>query len=264
MYSFSGGILNQDRASLCHHQLRNGGIVDKAQHLANTDRRTYHFPPGLDGIKKVEYNDHHGLVDAMKGQEALIIALPAMADPGAQNKLIDAAVEAGVRYIMPNECGQNHSNESLCKETIIGLNVLAIREYIERVGQGKTHGISFTSGFWYEHSLVGSELRYGFNLDKKTLVLFDDGHIKICTTTWKQSGDAIAKLFALKIHPDNDNDTCLTLSQFEDEAVLVNSFTVSQCDVFQSVLRVIGDKESGWTITHENSQERYQGAVKLM
>lgn len=75
----------------------------------------------------------------MKGQEALIIALPAMADPGAQKKLIDAAVEAGVRYIMPNECGQNHSNESLCKETIIGLNVLAIREYIERVGQRKTH-----------------------------------------------------------------------------------------------------------------------------
>ncbi|KAF8850902.1 NAD(P)-binding protein [Acephala macrosclerotiorum] len=222
------------------------------------------LPTGLDRIEKLDYDDHAGLAEAMKGQDAIVITLPATAAPGTQNKLIDAAVEAGVRYIMPNEYGQDLSNESLCKETIIVPHALAIREYIEKVGKGKTHWIALTSGFWYEHSLAGSEYRYGFNFDKKILVLFDDGNTKICTITWRQSGEAIAKLFGLKIFPEDANDKSLTLNQFEDKAAFVNSFTVSQCDMFQSVLRVTGDKESDWTITHDNSQERYQSAVKLM
>lgn len=97
------------------------------------------LPSGLDAVMKVNFDNHAGLVEAMKDQDALIITLPVMAAPGTQNKLIDAAVEAGVTYIMPNEYGQDRSNASLLKDTSLGAHGLAIREYIEKVGKGKTH-----------------------------------------------------------------------------------------------------------------------------
>src|ERR1700744_1538754 len=60
------------------------------------------IPEGVK-IVKVGYDDKAGLVDALKGQQALIISLSISAAEGTQNKLIEAAAESGVEYIMPNE-----------------------------------------------------------------------------------------------------------------------------------------------------------------
>ena len=222
------------------------------------------LPAGLHSTKKVDYNDHSALVAALQGQEVLIITMAATAAPDRQTKLIDAAVEAGVQFIMPNEYSTDYSNASLATEVLLGVGALQIRSEIEKAGKGKTHWIALTSSFWYEYSLGGSADRYGFNFDDKKLTLFDDGETKICTTTWEQSGEAVAKLFALRLLPDDAGDKSLTLSHFEDRAVLVNSFAVSQRDMFKSVVRVTGDKEGDWTITHESSKERYERGAELM
>lgn len=182
------------------------------------------LPAGIREIKKADYSDHAGLVAAMKSQEVLIITMSIRAPPESHAKLIDAAVEAGIRYIMPNEYGPDISDESIAKGIILGALAVEIRQYIEKVGKGRTHWISLSCSFWYEHGLGGGEKRYGFDFDKKELTLFDDGNTNICTTTWKQSGDAVAKLFALKILPEDSNDKSLTLSEFEDKAAYISSF----------------------------------------
>ena len=48
----------------------------------------------------------------MSGPEFLIITLSVHASPESHKKIIGAAVEAGVRYIMPNEYGGDYSNAS--------------------------------------------------------------------------------------------------------------------------------------------------------
>ena len=61
------------------------------------------IPNGVHSINKADYEDHSQLVEALKGQEVLLITMSIFAPPESQFKLIDAAAEAGVKWIMPNE-----------------------------------------------------------------------------------------------------------------------------------------------------------------
>lgn len=186
------------------------------------------------------------------------------APPGSQIKLIDAAVEAGVKYIMPNEWGVDLTKTEMSKDTFMSGRYMPVREHIERVGAGKTVWIGLCCGFWYEFSLAGTEARYGFDFEKKRVTFYDGGDVKINTSTWGLVGSAVARLFALKVFPDGEGDASPCLSQYANKAVNVSSFFVSQKDMFESVLRVTGDKREDWTITHENVVERYQRGLKMM
>lgn len=57
-----------------------------------------------DGVKAapVNYNDEQTLIDALTGQDALVITMGIRAGD-AQTKLVNAAAKAGVPWIMPNE-----------------------------------------------------------------------------------------------------------------------------------------------------------------
>lgn len=224
---------------------------------------TSSMPSGLHDVKHVDYNNHQSLVEALKGQDALVITMNVFAPSDSQNKLVDAAAEAAVQFIIPNEWGMDLSKEDLGRETMLGERLLAMRRYIEKVGKGKTRWTSISCSFWYEFSLAGSEARYGFDFEKKRVTFFDDGNTKINHTTFAQVGRALASLLSLKLKPENASDRSPSLSQYADSAVCVSSFFVSQRDMLDSVLRVTGDSESSWTVSHENVQERYQRAVDM-
>ena len=222
------------------------------------------MPAGLHKIEKVNYSDHSELVRVFTGQDVLIITMGVMAPKESQTQLIDAAVEAGVRWIMPNEWGTDHANIQAGKDVLLGERILAIHDYIEKVGAGKTYWISVCCGFWYEFSLAGTEARYGFDFGKKEVTFYDDGETKMNTTTWPQLGRGVANLLSLKILPDNENDKRPYLSLFNNGSAYISSFFVNQKDMFDSVLRVTGDKKSDWKISHEDVQERYARGMKMM
>lgn len=220
-------------------------------------------PSGVHEIKKVLYNDHSSLVEALKGQDVLIITMAVMAPRDSQTKLIDAAFDAGVRYIMPNEWGTDKDPEG-SKDTFLHEPLVKIRNYVEEKGGDKMSWIALCCGFWYEFSLAGTEARYGFDFDKKTITLYDDGETKINTSTWSQVGRAVASLLSLKVLPDDENDKSVCLSRWNNKSAYISSFFVNQKDMLQSVLRVTGDKESDWTISYEDVKERYQRGKKMM
>lgn len=219
---------------------------------------------GIHNVVRADYSDFSALVKALTGQEALIITLAVTTPPESQIKLIDAAIEVGVKYIIPNEWGIDLANEELSRATMMEGRYIPIREYIEKHGAGQTLWIGICCGAWYEFSLAGTEARYGFDFDKKTLTLYDNGNVKINTSTWSQVGLAVAHLLSLKICPDNDADTSACLSRYENEAVYISSFSVSQRDMFGSVLRVTGDAESDWQVISENVVERYERGLKML
>lgn len=45
--------------------------------------------------------------------------------------------------------------------------------------------------------------------------------------------------------------------------MLIESFTISQRDMFDSVLRVTGDHETDRTVTREGTKERYERGQKM-
>lgn len=251
---------------------RSGGVIADAliqggKHKVTAITRpesTSTLPTGLHEIKKVDYDSHASLVEALRGQDVLIMTMPVMTPRENHTKLIDAAVEAGVAWIMPNEWGVDVSKVEMGTDVLVRDGILAIRSYIERLGGDKTSWVGLCCGFWYEFSLAGTEARYGFDFDRKELTLYDDGTTKINTSTWPQVGRAVAKLLSLKILPDTEQDTSPSLRRFRNKPVYISSFFVSQRDMFDSVLRVTGDDEKDWKVTHENVVDRFKRGQELL
>lgn len=214
-----------------------------------------------EGVKVVhtDYNnpDNDGLLEALRGQQVLIITMSVAAPRDTVSKIIRAAVKAGVPYVLPNWFGVDPANKPLCDDCFPG----HMRDNIhDTIGNpdGATSSILLACSFWYEFSLGGGTDRYGFDFQTRAFVVFDEGNVAINTSTWPQCGRAIAALLSLKELPEDETDLSPTLSQFRNRTVYISSFRLSQFDMFESVKRVTGTTEADWTITHESSEQRYK------
>ncbi|KAJ3128650.1 hypothetical protein HK098_003857 [Nowakowskiella sp. JEL0407] len=209
--------------------------------------------------KEIDYDDQSSLVSALQGQDALVITMAVLAPPDQSQKLIRAAAEAKVPWIVPNDFGFDGKNTQLVKDTFVGIPKKADRDLIESLGVSSW--LAIACSFWYEYSLSGGEDRYGFDLTNKTLIQFDDGEEKINTITWPQTGRAVANLLGLKIYPDDVNDQSVTLDGYRNQFINVTSFKVSQKDMLASLLRVTGDSIDDWKIRTVNVEEYYRDGL---
>lgn len=243
-------------------------LINAGKHTVTAITRsssTTSLPPGIHTIQKADYDSHPSLVTALTGQDVLIITLSVSAPRDTQEKLIDAAVAAGVKWIMPNEWGGAHDADAgVAKDTLIGERLRATRAYIAAAGEARVSSLGLCCGFWYEFSLAGTEARYGFDFAKKSVTFYDEGRGKLSTSTWPLCGRAVAAVLALKVLPEDESDGEPTLSRWRNGSVYVASFTVSQRDMFESVLRVTGDKEEEWKVGYEDVRERYKRGLEMM
>ncbi|KAF5591598.1 isoflavone reductase family [Fusarium subglutinans] len=213
---------------------------------------TTNLPDGII-VAPIDYSDESTLIAALKNQQFLIITLAPNAPKDTHRKLVQAAAKAGVPYIMPNGYAGDIEQVKLGEDTLLGPIAKANRDAIERLGM---KWITVCCGFWFDYSLAGGESRFGFDFDNKSLTLYDDGNVKNSTSTLTQVGRAVARVLSLKELPDDDND--LTVSSFLNRAIYLNSFVVSQQDLFESVKRVTGTSDTDWTVTHQSSKQRYK------
>ena len=204
-------------------------------------------------VKKVDYNKPDTLVEAFRGQDALIITLSGGAPQGTEVALINAAGEACVPWILPSDFTPDTANEALAKDVFVFQARVAIRKAIEDLG--KSSYISVVTGFWYEYCLA-MPAAFGFDFAKQAVTFFDEGDTKVSLSTWPLIGRAVAALLSLPIEAQEGADKGACLEDFRNKCVYINSFTVSQKDMLQSTLRVTGTKEEDWTITKEPVQER--------
>lgn len=217
------------------------------------------LPEGVE-VKKVDYDNPSSLVEALQGQDALIITMGAMAPPDQQTKLIQAAADASVPWVLPNEWSPDTANEALVADVFIFQQATKARELIAELG--KSSFIAVSTSFWYEWSLAIRDA-YGFDFANRAVTLFDDGETKISTSTWPQVGRAVAGLMSLPIQPEGE-DKGKCLDRFRDKQVYLSSFTVSQKDMLDSVLRVTGTSLDEWKVTKEPVNERYANGIRAM
>jgi saccharopine dehydrogenase-like NADP-dependent oxidoreductase len=67
---------------------------------------SFTLPTSADNVKvvKVDYSDHNALVEALKGHDALLITIGDLSTLAKNSMaLIDAAVDAGVKRVLPSE-----------------------------------------------------------------------------------------------------------------------------------------------------------------
>jgi len=178
-----------------------------------------------------------------------------------QQKLISAAKEAGVRWILPSEYGTDHTDRpDVGAETRLGPPALAIRQIIIEAGLSF---VSISCGMWYEYAF-GDSTRFGFDFKKRELTLYGEGSTQITTSTWAQCGRAVAALLSLPIESEGAQQDQTTLSQFRNKSAYIGSFYISQKEIFASVLRSTGTNEADWKIQYEPVGERYQRGNKML
>ncbi|EON97774.1 putative oxidoreductase protein [Phaeoacremonium minimum UCRPA7] len=217
------------------------------------------LPEGVKAIA-VDYTDESSLVEALKGQQVLIITLNVRAPSDTASKLHRAAAEAGVPWVIPNIYGQDPADETFAQESLYGIQGKGYMKEIESLGVSSY--VVLSGGYWYEFSLGGSVNHFGFDLREKKVHLLDNGEAKLTTSTWDQYGRACAALLSLKELPEDADDISPTLSQWRNGTVYIGSFTISQREMFESVKRVTGTTDADWTITSENSHTRWQKAME--
>ena len=69
--------------------------------------------------KKVDYSKPETLVEALRGQDALVITLSGHTPKESEMQLVNAAGEAGVPWILPNEWSPDTANEALVKDVFV-------------------------------------------------------------------------------------------------------------------------------------------------
>ena len=222
---------------------------------------TSKFPEGVQS-KTIDYKDGNSLIAALRGQDALVITMSTFAPPGQQNALLEAAAEAEVPWVIPNDYGYDHSNTNLANDTKLGRPFHAAIALIEKLGKSSWIGIS--CGFWYEYSLSSGPALLGFDFRRKAVSFYDDGNTAIPTSTLAQTGRAVAKILSLPIIPETEVDKSTSLADYKNKSAFICSFILSQRDIFNSLLRVTGTSSSDWQINYEPSQERYQAGVQQL
>lgn len=211
------------------------------------------FPKEVN-VKKVDYDKPDTIVDALRGQEALIITLSGRSPYTAiEESLVRAAAAAEVPWILPNEWSPDSAHEGILKDVSIFGAKVKTRKLIEELG--KSSYISVSTGFWYEWMLPGP-LAFGFDFADRKVTFFDDGTTPVSFSTWPQVGRAVAAILSLPVKAEGANkDACL--EAIRNKVVYVSSFTVSQKDMLESVQRVTKTKPEDWTISKEPSQQRF-------
>ncbi|TKX23700.1 hypothetical protein C1H76_4217 [Elsinoe australis] len=217
------------------------------------------FPSGVT-VAKVDYSSTASLVAALKGKDCLIITMAVTAPPEQETKLIEAAAEAGVPWVLPNEWGYEYS-DSAGQDVFFGPGKKKTRQHIESLGV--TSWIGVACGFWYEFSLAGGVERYGFDLEKKEVTLFDEGKAAINTSTWAQVGRAVAALLTLPVKREGGASGSV-VEDWKNKHAHFSSFTVSQRDMFESLQRVTGTKEGDWKVKNAPVEEVYKEGKEQM
>ncbi|KAH8646784.1 hypothetical protein BX600DRAFT_518809 [Xylariales sp. PMI_506] len=218
------------------------------------------LPDGLASVATIDYDKPETLVEALRGQDALVITLAGQVPGDTDTKLITAAAEAGVPWILPNEWAPDTANEALVKDIFVFQPKATVRKAI--VDLGKSSYIAISTGFWYEWSLAIAPA-FGVDFKSQTVTLFDEGETKISVSTWPQVGRAVAALLSLPIKSQGSDEET-SLESLKNKVVYVNSFNVSQKDMLESVLRVTGTKIEDWTVAKEPSQQRYAEGIKAI
>ena len=70
-------------------------------------------------VKQVDYENSETVVEALRGQEALVMTLGGFTSQETVELIIRAAGEAGVKWLLPNEWSPDSAHEGLVKDVFI-------------------------------------------------------------------------------------------------------------------------------------------------
>lgn len=196
-------------------------------------------------VVHADYTSIDSLTSAFQGQDA-VVSLVGAGGFTEQQKLIDAAIAAGVKRFLPSEYGSNTRDERVLAQVSIFAPKADTIKYLK----SKESQISWSTvinGAFFDWGLKVGFL--GFDLSSKTASLIDDGKPTWSATNLAQVGRAVVKILE---KPD------LTKNQY----VYISSFQTSQRQILEALEKISGEK---WTVKNEGTGKELleKGNAKL-
>ncbi|KAJ7572647.1 hypothetical protein C8J56DRAFT_583953 [Mycena floridula] len=204
--------------------------------VGTRDASTGLFPANVKVIQ-VDYSSHHSLVDAFKGQDAVLVTL------GTYNiallekiemSIIDAAVSAGVSHIIPS----NFSGEVMSHRFPVMEPKSRVEDYLTKLAsQGKINFTPIGTGTFFDWTLTNGTI--GIDFVNKKALLMDNGDRKINGTNVSTIATAVVAILS---EPD----------LVSNRLAKIHDFFVSQRDILQVAEEELGIK---FEVTHESSED---------
>jgi len=168
-------------------------------------------------VVKADYSDHDALVKVFKGHDVLLITL---GDPATLLKnskpLIDAAIDAGIKRVVPSEYGVDLDQEPGKSHFIFDAKRKVVEYLKEKAAEGKITWTALAVGGFFDWGLTN--YFGGFDIPNKKVSLFNGGTLKWNGTTVASIGDAVVGVLS---SPETTKNKYLR----------VHDFHVSQLDI---------------------------------
>lgn len=216
-------------------------LLSKGVHTITAIQRnesTSDFPSEVI-VKRGSFQDESFLVDALQGQDVVVVIVP-IPNMDLGDRFIRAAAKAGVPYILPTEFGVDTPNFE--NEHSMMAPKVARRRLIEELGVSSW--IAVINSFWLDANVQTG--LWGIDVKGRKVELFKNAESKISTTTVPRSGEGIAVLLSL---PETE------LAQFKNKSYYYSSFELSQRDIFEAVKRATGTKDADWDIRERDATQ---------
>ena len=163
--------------------------------VLSRDDSTATFPSDVKVIK-ADYSNKDALVKAFTGQDVVISVVASSAATATFDKiLIETALQAGVKWIIPTEFGLDTSHPAAASNLILSSKI-ATADLLKKNQSAIAHTLVVTGLFldWgFENGMLG------FDIANHTATIYDDGKHSVSGTTLDHIGKAVA---AILRHPE--------------------------------------------------------------
>jgi nucleoside-diphosphate-sugar epimerase len=244
--------------------LRSSGFNVTAIQRKGSDRK---LPQGIKSIQ-VDLTSKSELTAAFKGQDVVVRYISPLSDililhsdlcnssavPNPelndQKTLVDAAIEAGIKRIVPSEFSSNLEAKAKDVNLPIVSEKLAIRKYVvEAAATGKIEWSSINNG-----PFLDLGVNYGFlgpNIRSKKATFHDGGEKVCCTTSTEDIGKAVALM--LEHHEETKNKPVYIYSTLISEKKMTNivaklkgiDFEIQEADVEKDAEEYLASVKEG-------------------
>jgi CRISPR/Cas system CMR-associated protein Cmr3 (group 5 of RAMP superfamily) len=214
-------------------ELLNSGLFEVT--VLTRETSNHSFPSDVI-VAKVDYTKLESLTEALMGQDALVSAVAEQAIPD-QRLLIDAAVKAGVKRVLPSEFGCDLKNPK-ARALPCFVGKVQIEQYLDELAiKG---AISYTLVFTGVFLDMGLRNGLFFDFKGRKADIFDGGDQLISSSRLTTAGKAVRRILT---HP----------RETADRAVWVKDIDISQKELVKLAQALTPGEE--WELKNVDTPE---------
>lgn len=195
-------------------------------------------------VRTVDYSSRDSILAALKGIDAVVSAI-ATQSLETQTTIIDAAVDAGVKFFIPSEFGLANTHPLLRRDFPSYADKTAIQDHLENLRrQGKIDYALIFVGLFLDWGMDGFVL----DVKRKKVSFWDGGERPISMTTMASIGKAVVGVLEGKVQGKRE--------------VRVKDINISQKRLYELATEVVG--KDGWEVkTIDTAQAMATASEKL-